>query len=852
MKFLLLVLSFTFSLSFVWSQKRDYGGEAATYRVYGKVLDSRNNKGADAVSIQLIGQNTNAATGLKKDTVYAGMFTRSNGEFDFNNVPLSNNVTLVVTAIGFKKIEKLVSLKPTNSMLQGQREFDLGNFSIEPEAQVLQNVTVTAIKPIMEMGVDRRIFNVDKNITATGGTAVDVMKNIPSVTVDVDGNVKLRNSTPQLFIDGRPTILTLEQIPADNIEKVELITNPSAKFNASSSGGIINVVLKKNKRIGLNGNASVSVGTPKITAGGVSLNIRDGKFNFFVSGNINRSGGVARTQTYRQNKLNGQFNDFFTQNSATERIRNFQSVRFGTDYFIDNRNTLTFSQNIVSGRFSSTEEQNQEYRAKNGTLERTGIRFSDGNFGFDRSGTQLIFSHKFAKTGQVLSADVNYNGGKGNNNSNIINNFYLPDGSLFSPQNRVLNLGKSNENQLTIQVDYENPIGDNAKIETGVRTYVSNNNSIFNAFSLAANNDQTKLPLSNNYQTREVINAAYITYSNKIKTITYQAGLRAETSSFDGLLVDQNQDFGYKYPDKLKNIWDALFPSLFITKTLTEKVDLQLNYSRRIQRPNFWQINPFVDIQDPLNIRQGNPGLRPEFTNSFEVNYNKNYPTGNLFVSLFYRNTTNDITQYTDTISSIQFQQLNNAAIAPNAVLNTFINAKSQNRMGLDVTWQQKIGKNLEIIPNVNLQYRKVRATFKNIDLSNQGFNWESKLIINYKLIQPKPAILKDLSFQLIGEYESPEVIPQGRNKPQYGIDFAVRKDILKNKKGTITFGIDDVFNTKRWGSIIETENFYQDSFRRYRVRSFRLTFSYKFGDPNFSIFKKRSHGSDRSSDEGG
>src|SRR5689334_2007302 len=186
------------------------------------------------------------------------------------------------------------------------------------------------------MGIDRKVFDVEKNLASAAGTGIDVMRNIPYVTVDVDDNVLLRNNSPQIFVDGRPTILTLDQIPADNIEKVELITNPSAKFDAASSGGIINVVLKKNKRTGLNGIASIGVGTPKVLNSNLNLNIRQGKINFFVIGGYNQNGGKNKNETKRENKTNGITKDYFNQVSRNDRLRHFRSLRFGIDYFIDN------------------------------------------------------------------------------------------------------------------------------------------------------------------------------------------------------------------------------------------------------------------------------------------------------------------------------------------------------------------------------------------------------------------------------------------------------------------------------------------------------------------------------------
>jgi outer membrane receptor protein involved in Fe transport len=287
---------------------------------------------------------------------------------------------------------------------------------------------------------------------------------------------------------------------------------------------------------------------------------------------------------------------------------------------------------------------------------------------------------------------------------------------------------------------------------------------------------------------------------------------------------------------------------MFITKSLGEKEDLQFNFTRRIRRPNFWQLNPFIDFNDPFNLRQGNPALRPEFTNSFEANYNKNYESGNFLAAIYHRNTLGDVTQYSDTLTAEQYKQLNNAAVDSNAILNTFINSKNQSRWGADISLQQTIAKNLEIIPNINLQYRKVNAIVNNTNLSNQGFNWEAEMIMNYKIEAPKSWLFKDLGFQLTGEYESPEIIPQGRNKEQFSLDFAMRKDLFKEKKGTLTFSINDVFNSNRFGTIFDTENFYQDSYRRWNVRSFRLTFTYKFGSANFSLFKRE--GNNRSDDD--
>lgn len=813
--------------------------QTADARIYGKVTDARTGKGAEAVSVQLFAFQKDSS-GAITEVPAGGMLTRSNGDFSISGFPQADSFRLVLTAVGFQRKTQII--KNTKGPL------DLGNLTVEQDVQTLQSVTVTASRPALQMDVDKRVFSAERNLTATGGTAIDVMKNIPSVTVDVDGNVQLRNASPQLFVDGRPTILTLDQIPADNIDRVELITNPSAKFDASSSGGIINIILKKNKRAGINGIVSAGVGHPDIASGNLNLNLRQGKFNTFLIGSYFQGGGRARSEALRQNKSDGLVESYFNQYSYTERLRRFGSLRFGADYFLDNRNTISLTQNIVNGRFNNDGEQQQEYLNAAAVLDHTGERFSIGRSRFQRYNTQLNYTHKFPQAGREFSANINYNQGKGSGNTVIENNFYYPDGSLYAGASRLRNADNTSSNQWTFQADYVSPKGESEKLEAGVRSFINEQHSIFNSYSVA-NGLETKLSLSNNYRYREQVNAAYFTYTSKWKGIGYQAGLRAEHSQFDGELVDSAQKFGYTYPSKASRLFDALFPSLYLSRPLSENTELQLNYSRRIRRPDFWNLNPFADISDPQNISQGNPYLRPEYTNSIEFNLSQNYKSGNFLGSVYFRNNQGDITRYSDTISAAQYAQLNNSVIDSNAILSTFINAQYTNRIGAEFTLQQKFGTAFDLTPTLNLQYRKVKGQAGGQSLDNEGFNWEAKLIANYRFEpESETSLWRNFSVQAIGEYESKEVVPQGYRIPNYSLDMALRKDFLKGKKATLTFSVQDVFNSLRFGSVVDTDAFYQDSWNRRNVRSFRLVFSYKFGNADFTLGGRRN--GDRNSDD--
>ena len=541
-------------------------------RIYGKILDGNTRKPVSGVSLQL-SVRTRDSIGNPTDSIIRAKQGQSNGDFDFNDLPGVDSFRLTISSVGYQIEERMIYFGAGNE----NKEADLGNLFLQTESRKMEGITISTRKPAMEMGIDRRIFSVDANLTSTGGTAIDVVKNIPSVSVDAEGNVQLRNNTPQIFIDGRPTILTLDQIPADNIDRVEIITNPSAKFDASASAGILNIILKKNRRMGLNGIATAGGGYPDIWNGGLSLNTRQGKLNFFLSGNYNQSGGISESTTFRANKSQGAIENYFNQYSDNERSRKFSSVRAGFDYFLDNRNTLTFSHNFVDGRFTNDQVQDQEYFNEGMTLERYGKRISQSRVDFKRNTSQLNFTHRFPEQGKEITGNVTYNFGKGNNLSYILNSYYNPDGSPYEDPDRVRNVSGNNGDQWTLQLDYVDPQGEDAKLEMGLRSFINVQASDFNAYSIE-NGSETILPLSNSISYREVVNAFYISYSNKIgSSFSYQAGLRAEQSVFDGKLLDNGSEFGYKYPNDLEGLKDALFPSLFLTKQFNDKLEMQLN-----------------------------------------------------------------------------------------------------------------------------------------------------------------------------------------------------------------------------------------------------------------------------------
>jgi outer membrane receptor protein involved in Fe transport len=843
--------------------------------IYGKVVDSKTNKGIDGVSLQLIGNRFDSVNRkMVPFTLRAGI-TQPNGDFDFDQLPVFGNLTLRVTAIGYKDASQTINFgfggRGRNGGGQQQNtggdqgssmesmmnaiDRDLGNIKLEASESNLENVTVTSTKQLFEMGVDRKIFNVDKNIVSQGQTATEVMKQIPSLSVDIDGNVTMRNATPQLFIDGRPTTLTLDQIPADIIDRVELITNPSAKFDASGGGaGILNIVLKKNKRVGYNGGLRFGVDSRgKLNTGG-DINLRQGKLNFFLSGMYNQRLSKSTTYTNRKNTYN---DTSFIQNNSGENEGTMAFIRGGMDFFADNRNTFTISGNYNKGQFSNMETQLIDSLNKTGVISNSNRNvLTDATF--KNWGTQFSYKHNFAKAGHELTADANYNSSTNDNTGNFVTKTNTAGGTA-KPDLIQRTTGGGTTTNLVLQTDYDNPITDKKKFELGARVQIRD----FENLSTQAFYDQSTgkfitIPgISSSYKYTDKVYAAYSTYGFKTKNWSYQFGLRAESSDYNGRLVGKDSTFNVKFPI-------SFFPSVFITDKLSDKADLQLNYSRRINRPNFFQLMPFVDYSDPQNINVGNAGLKPEFTNSFEVSYNNNYKKGaNFLASVFAKQSSDLITRY-------QYKAPSPLEPSDSVIFNTYVNANSSFTYGVELTNRMPVVKNWDMTLNLNIFNSQINTSVAGQDLKQQLTSWFVKWNNSVKLP-------KGFSVQLSGEYYAKTVLPQeggrggrggmggggmmfgggqpataqGYILPRYSFDIAVRKEWQLKGGNNISanLSMNDFLKTQKYGTHSESPYFIQDTERRRDAQVLRLNLQWRFGkfDPN--LFKRRNN---RQVDDGG
>ncbi|MBX2932288.1 MAG: TonB-dependent receptor [Chitinophagaceae bacterium] len=818
---------------------------------YGKFVDSKTNKPIDAVAVQLLSSVVDSATNTKKEVPVRTKITSSNGEFSFEELSVMGSYKLTASAIGYKTYSKTVKF---NNKQRGEGgmanvDVDLGNIKLVEEPSDLGNVTVVATKQMFEIGIDRKVFNVDKDIVSTGQTATEVMKTIPSLSVDADGNVELRNATPQIFIDGRPTTLTLDQIPADIIDKVEIITNPSAKFDASGgTAGIINIVLKKNKRTGYNGGIRTGIDSRgRINLGG-DFSYRENKINFFGSANFNQRKSLGTNNT--NTNFTGHTPMSVISKSEDINPGYFAFIRGGLDYLINNRNTVSLSANFNRGNFER--ESTQTIDTTSTILNSIAKRYTTSAYNFRNFGGQLSYKHNFTQDGHSISADLNYNSSKNDNKSDINSLVYNTNGTQKYPTYQQKGVGEGYNKFFTIQTDYENKLTENTKFEAGlraaIRDYKTDNLQYIND-NISTGGFVISPSSSSRYKFNDQVYAAYATYSFKYKKFSYQLGLRAESSNYTGTLytlagVDSAQ-FKINYPI-------SLFPSAFITYKLSDKEDLQLNYSRRINRPGFFRLLPTYDFSDPQNPRVGNPNLQPEFTNSFEFSYNNNYKRGaNFLATVYFKHSTNLITNY---IFKDIDRNTQPGHIASDSLFYTsFINANTSYTYGLELT--NKIGVTTwwDLTLNLNLYNSRINANIPDQKIDNSIVTWFAKMNNNFKLG-------KGVSIQLSGDARSKTIIPQGGGGgrgmwggnqtlaqgytlPRYfDMDLAVKKDwTWKNgRSASLSVGMNNIFRVPT-KTHTESSFFIQNIDRIRNPQMVRINFSYRFGKFDVSLFKRKN-----------
>ncbi len=766
-----------------------------------------------------------ALLSLPDSTLAKSATTDFDGLYKIENVPAGKYI-LKVQVLSFKDyFVAPFTIQPDEA------EKKLDNIILQADVQRIKQIEVTAEKPFMQQQADRKVYNVEKNITATGGTATDVLQNIPSVAQDADGNISLRGSeNVSILINGKPSTIAggdkaqiLQQIQANTIQSIEIITNPSSKYDAEGSAGIINIITKRNEKENISGNVGVNYTIYNKAGTNAALNYKNKRISVGASYSVNYNPRFNEGSNNRKN-IFADTTFFSEQINNGDRIQFNQNVRGNFDYFINDKNTIgtTFS-------FNKNKNENPETIQflnydNNNILGDKRVRTVENIRNSTNYETGLNYRRTFKKPGRELMVDGTFS----NNNRKEFSEFndkyevlnYIKDDYDYR-FNQVNNDGGTTK-QYIAQADYTHAINKNSKIETGLKSSVrdiSGNYTLDNLDTLTNLYIPDSLNGSRIFNYVEQVYAAYINYNNKIKNFSYQFGLRGEQTVING------SGKSFTTPDaSIKNNYFNLFPTGFLAYTFEKQHQLQLSYSKRISRPWFRQLMPFVDVNDPYNLRIGNPNLNPEIFHSVEFGWSKSYNKHFASANVYYRHTNNSIGR---------IRTIDEAGIST----TTFENLNQEYSYGVELIVRNNWYKWWDVTTSVNGYQTFVNGNNLEAGLSNSGFAYVIKNSQNFRF-------WKNAAFQLTGFYNSARPTAQGRIRSIWGIDLALKKDVLKGK-GTVTVNAQDIFFSRRFAFTQDQPNFQQEFYRRNESRVVTISFNYRFGSSeNWSNRKKSGRSS--------
>ncbi len=787
-------------------------------------------KGGSVSGIVVDNQNKPIAyatvTLLRADsTVVNGDLTKDDGSFTI--APTGTGTFLLnVSAVGLKS--KFI---PNVQVTPAAMQLNLGNVKAMSTTNTLKNVEVVAERPIMQMDVDKKVFNVEKNTTTAGGSATDVLSNVPSVSVDVDGTVSLRNnSNVTILIDGKPATLlgsdqnsALQSLPASSIESVEVITNPSAKYDAQGPTGIINIVTKKDGRLGVNGSATLGIGTGDKYNGAFSINVRKGKWNVFLNSNFRLNSNYNNTTT--DLRYDNGYHTYSYEHAQRQFDGSFNTI--GASYDIDKNNTITLTQNVNIMGFGNTGSSNARTTATGASLDSVQERYTSGHGGPLSLSTSADYKRKFKKKGEELTVDATFA------NTNIFRtqtyttyytNIVIPN--YYTNESAP---GIGNNQTFTAYADYTDPLfTKNGKLGFGAKTqlykFQSSNSPLLQTDGGPQVIDYT---LAANFKYNQQIHAGYINWNDQLGKFSYQVGLRGEYSQYDGTdVIISPTEYKQSYPL-------SLFPSAFVSYDLGDQQSIYLNYSRRTNRPNFFQLLPYKDVSNPSVVSQGNPDLMPEFIHNIEFSYSKTTKRGDNFIISAYYTYTQNLSQrisrpitgsVEDSILGLKEFENKQYATTVNVASGTTYGAEATGHVNILPFWDATLDFNF-FQNQINIG-NKLDSSFLKFVKSQSAFSWFGKVNTNFKLP-------KNFSLQLNGNYESPKVQAQGTLKEVYWVDVALRKNLWKNKV-TIVANCSDIFNTRKYTTTVNIPGVYNETYYRDReTRVANLTFTYRFGSKN-------------------
>lgn len=763
-------------------------------KLTGIIVDSESGAPIESAAVQLFSQ--------KDSSLVAGTATDKTGAFTLE--PRFGRFYLKISFIGYNNtIVNNIKINPqTPEVNAGTLKLTAGN---EMTTKVIE---VEAEMNAFENQLDKKVYNVEKTIVSESGSAVDVLKNVPSVTVDADGNVSLRGSSNvKILINGRPSAMlgndpsaVLEQIPSKMIESIEIMSNPSSKYDPEGTAGIINIVLKKQQDDGYNGNVSVNAGTRDKYNTSINLNLRKDKFNFYGSYNFrlfNMYGnGATNKQTYFNNTT------FFNNQISTSHGKMKSHMgSLGMDYMPDKKNLLS-----LSGSYNWRNRNRNDlgtYVNFDALYNPTSMYYRNSDENETGKGVDINLNHKFKydKKKKELNTAFQYSRSS-EDESGDINQFYNTGTSyLQQKDNTTYSL-----DIFSGQSDFYNPLGEDnkSKFETGVKGVYRSINSdyVSNYFDFNTQSWFYNNLTSNNFTYKDQVYSAYSNYGNTYKNFGYQIGLRLEQTFTKSEQLTTSQNFEHNY--------FSWFPSIYLTQSITKTNEIQLSYTRRINRPNLHVLNPFTDYSDPQNLRKGNPDLKPEYINSLELSYMKYFTTINVSGSVFYRRVDDVINRFVTQLDSA-------------TTLMTFENMNNSQSYGLEFVITGSPAKWWNLNASTSYYYTKVSGSSSiGSTLDNSSNVWSGKLMSSFTF----PDLF---DVQLGYNYSGKMITATGSMDPMQTLDIAIKKDFFF-KRLSLTLRVSDALNTQKFSVHTNQNDIIADMVRRRDSRNVFLSVSYRFG----------------------
>ena len=764
---------------------------------------------------------------LDNPDVVTGGMTDADGKFNVKVSP--GNYDVSVEFISYRPF----TLK--NQSITSSKDF--GVIPLSLDIAQLDEVEVVGERTTVELRLDKKIYNIGKDLTTQGASVSDALDNVPSVTVDVDGTIALRgNDNVRILINGKPSAMAgfgdtniFQQLPADAIESVEVITSPSARYDAEGTAGILNIILKKDEILGFNGSVSLRTGIPENHNISANINYRRKKFNIFNTTGIyyRKSPGNA----FYENRYLGDSVDVDHTLEDRDRDRRYRGINtnLGIEYYLTENSSITGSvfgrlgddKSIVentTSRFLNNETVNETSRIEEEGEKDTSIQFA------------VNYINNFNSEGHKLTADFQYSYDKENRPTFIEENLFYPTEGLMA---REQIFQKEKQNEYLIQADYVLPMGD-AQFEAGFRSNMENEVTDYalEQYNLETGEYEPNLGLTNIFDYTENVHALYTQYGNKIGKVSFLLGLRLENTILKGKVTGEDSAIDLPYDPNFDKNYLGLFPTVNLIYELGEEENLSVGYNRRINRPRGWFINPFPSRDSRTNISQGNPDLNPAFSNAFDVGYLKRWGELTFSTSVYFQHET----------ESFEFIQEDTGLTTEDgvAIIRSIpINLSSEDRFGGEFSIMYNPSRKVRLNTSFNIFKSQSDGEFNGIDYGAENTSWFSRLSANITL----PA---EIQWQTTGFYRGPSKTAISERKGMFGVNMAVSKDLIKDK-ATINLNISDLFNSRKMRSYTFTDDFTSDSENQWRERQFTLSFTYRFNQPNK---KEREKGQGRDNDD--